>query len=340
MIKVAINGYGVIGRRVADIVSIQPDMQLIGIGKTRPDYKADIAVQKGYHLYIPEEYHKDFAGTKIKPQGTTYDLIKSADVIVDATPGNIGIKNKDIYKELGKPALFQGGESDEIAEMSFVAQVNYDDAKGKQVVRVVSCNTTGLCRALKSLDDAFGVGKTRAVIARRATDPDDPKKGPIDSVALDPVTIPSHHGPDVETVMPHMNVVTMAMKIPTTHMHLHSLIVSLKGTGVTPEMIANTFAETPRVTLVSSKNGIKSTAHAMDYARELGRNRSDMYENVIWEDSITVNDNEAYFFMGVHQESIVVPENIDAIRAVLGTCSRDESMKTTNKTLSISGPPN
>ena len=47
MINVAINGYGVIGRRLADIVTIQPDMKLVGITKVHPDYKVNSAVQKG-----------------------------------------------------------------------------------------------------------------------------------------------------------------------------------------------------------------------------------------------------------------------------------------------------
>jgi len=37
----------------------------------------------------------------------------------------------------------------------------------------------------------------------------------------------------------------------------------------------------------------------------------------------------------VHQESIVVPENIDAIRAVIGLASAEESIKITNATLQI-----
>ncbi len=73
----------------------------------------------------------------------------------------------------------------------------------------------------------------------------------------------------------------------------------------------------------------------MDYARELGRDRSDMYENIIWSDSVTVCDEEVYFFMGVHQESIVIPENIDAIRAIIGTSSKEESISLTNTTLAI-----
>ena len=41
-IKVGINGFGVIGRRVAYAVNKQEDMELVGVGKTSPDYKAKI----------------------------------------------------------------------------------------------------------------------------------------------------------------------------------------------------------------------------------------------------------------------------------------------------------
>ena len=36
VVKVAINGYGTIGKRVADAVSKQDDMKVIGVVKTRP----------------------------------------------------------------------------------------------------------------------------------------------------------------------------------------------------------------------------------------------------------------------------------------------------------------
>ncbi len=35
MIKVGVVGYGVIGRRVADAISAQPDMDLIGVVKKK-----------------------------------------------------------------------------------------------------------------------------------------------------------------------------------------------------------------------------------------------------------------------------------------------------------------
>ena len=51
MIRVGVNGFGTIGRRVADVVAKSPDMKLVGVVKTKPDYKAKIAAQKGYTLF-------------------------------------------------------------------------------------------------------------------------------------------------------------------------------------------------------------------------------------------------------------------------------------------------
>jgi glyceraldehyde-3-phosphate dehydrogenase (NAD(P)) len=67
----------------------------------------------------------------------------------------------------------------------------------------------------------------------------------------------------------------------------------------------------------------------------MGRSRDDIYEAVIWRDSVTVIDNELYLFLGVHQEAIVVPEDIDAIRAVTGTAEMVDSMKRTDASLGI-----
>jgi len=335
MIRVGINGYGVIGRRIADAIVLQPDMVLAGVVKVKPDYKARIAVEKKYNLYATDEKSlKNFFEAGLSPKGMLRDLLREVDVIVDASPEGIGAQNNQIYQEFHKKAIFEGGEEHELTGLSFVAQCNFDEAKGKKSLRVVSCNTTALCRVLGSLDKSFRIKRARAVIARRAADPDETSKGPIDAVVLDPVNLPSHHGPDVRTVLPHIDIVTMALKIPTTHMHLHSLIVSVKE-KVSENMVIDALKETTRVLLINSKDGIKSTAHIMDFARELGRPRSDLYEAAIWADSIKVIEDEIYFYMGVHQEAIVIPENIDAVRALTGRYSKEESIKLTNKMLGI-----
>ena len=73
----------------------------------------------------------------------------------------------------------------------------------------------------------------------------------------------------------------------------------------------------------------------MDLAREMNRPRSDLFEAVVWKDSIKIIGKETYLFMAVHQEAIVTPENVDAIRAMMNTGDRDSSMKATNKSLGI-----
>jgi len=51
MINVFINGYGTVGKRVADAVALQKDMKIIGVSKRTPDFDAEQAIKKGYDLY-------------------------------------------------------------------------------------------------------------------------------------------------------------------------------------------------------------------------------------------------------------------------------------------------
>ena len=338
MIKVGVNGYGTIGKRVADAVLKQKDMELVGVTAVHPHYKYTLAQQKGIPLYAVDMKSLEAmraSGANIK--GTLNDLLQRVDVVVDASPGDTGEVNKPVYEQAGVKAIFQGGEEHQLTGLSFVAQCNFEDAVGKSMVRVVSCNTTGLCRTLNAINRGVGISVARAVLARRATDPDDVKKGPIDAVVLDPTTLPSHHGPDVLSVLKGFDVVTMAYKIPTTHLHLHSLIVTLKRPAPKEEVVGS-LQKAPRLMLVDGKSGFKSTASIMDLAREMGRPRNDIYEATVWKDSVTVVGSDAYMFLAVHQEAIVVPENIDAVRALAGGYTREQSMKLTDESLGIIHP--
>jgi len=50
-ILVAINGFGVIGRGVADAVSLQADMEIAGIADIVSDYRVRRAQSHGYPIY-------------------------------------------------------------------------------------------------------------------------------------------------------------------------------------------------------------------------------------------------------------------------------------------------
>ncbi|ELY98437.1 type II glyceraldehyde-3-phosphate dehydrogenase [Natrialba asiatica] len=335
MIKVAINGYGTIGKRVADAVRAQPDMEVLGVAKTRPNFEAETAIDKGFPLYAAIEEREDqFAAAGLDIAGPVAELVADADIVVDATPSGIGAENKSLYEEYDTPALYQGGEDAELVDTSFNARSNFEDAVDADHVRVVSCNTTGLSRVIAPLRETFGVEKVRATLVRRGGDPGQTSRGPINDVLPDPVTIPSHHGPDVETIFDDLDIDTLGMKVPATLMHMHSLNVTLEE-AVDAAEVRDLFGDESRLFLIPERMSIDGSGKLKEYALDAGRPRGDIWENAVWEESISTVGRDLYLFQGIHQESDVVPENVDAIRAVTGSADAEESIRTTNEALGI-----
>src|SRR6267378_4151702 len=332
--RIAINGYGTIGKRVADAVAAQDDMRVAGVAKTKPDFEAKLAIHKGFPLYAAnKEAAGKFSKAGVKTSGTLEDLVKIADLVVDCTSEESGYKA--LYEKAGVKAIWQGGEEHSLTNLSFNAAANYDECLGATFVRVPSCNTTGLIRTLYPLDAHFGVASVLAVMVRRATDPGDSKKGPINAIEPE-LEMPSHHGPDVQSVLPKLNIHTIAVKVPTTIMHLHAVSVQLKRKATSAQVL-DAWRRAPRIKFVKGAEGVKSTAQIMEIARDLGRPRSDLYEIAVWEDGVhVVDDTQLYYFQAVHQESDVVPENVDAIRAML-ELEKDgrKSIEKTDRSLGI-----
>ena len=337
MIKVAVNGYGTIGKRVADAVAAQPDMEIIGVSKTKPGAEAFVALERGYPLYIADISKKEaFEKAGIPVAGSVEEMVQKADIVVDATPGGVGVSNKELYAKYQKKAIWQGGEDHEVAGFSFNSSCNYAEALGRDTARVVSCNTTGLCRIINLIDTAFGVKKVRATMVRRGGDPGDIKRGPIDAIALNPVTIPSHHGPDVQSVLPHIKIVTSAMIVPTTLMHMHFLNMELEKEA-TKEEVIELIKSHSRVGLITKATGITSTAQLKELTTDMLRPRGDLWENGIFQDSVSVQDGtDLYLFQAIHQEADVVVETVDCIRAMIGEVkTAAESIAITNKAVGL-----
>ncbi|WP_075937434.1 type II glyceraldehyde-3-phosphate dehydrogenase [Halosegnis longus] len=335
MIQVGVNGYGTIGKRVADAVVAQPDMELVGVAKTRPNHEAETAVANGYDLYaaIPER-RELFAEAGIEVAGPVEDLVAASDVVVDATPSGIGAENKSLYEEHDTPALYQGGEDADLVDGSFNARSNFEAVEGADHVRVVSCNTTGLSRLLAPLQEAYGVEKARVTLVRRGGDPAQTGRGPINDTLPDPVTLPSHHGPDVNTIFPELNIDTLGMKVPATLMHTHSVNVQLE-TVPTADEVRELLADESRLFLIPPEHDIDGAGKLKEFAMDRDRPRGDIWENAVWERSISVEDDDLYLFQAIHQESDVVPENVDAVRAVLGETDAETSIQRTNDAMGL-----
>lgn len=334
--KVAVNGFGVIGKRVAEAVSKQKDMKLVGVSDVVSDYRVKLGEKKGYAVYcsIPERL-PDMKKAGVEVQGTLEDLLKKVDVVVDCTPAGLGAKNKIIYDKAGVKSIFQGGEKHELTGRSFVAQCNYDESLNKDSTRVVSCNTTGICRTVGTLQNTLGVRKARVVLFRRGTDPWESHKTGLINTVVPESHIPSHQGPDAQTVIPKLNITTMAAKGPFTIGHLHFAMVQMKDSPERKDVL-KVLRNAPRLAPVRTSDGVDSMNAVAEMMRDLGRPRADMWEVVFWEDILSVEDGEASMVYQVHNESVVVPENVDAIRALIGLESNwKRSVAMTDESLGI-----
>ncbi len=335
-LKVAVNGFGTIGKRVADAVAKQPDLTLVGVTKTRPTSEAELAVARGYPLYVAGGGKaQDFRAAGIDVQGGLDELLSEAEVVIDASPDKIGAANREIYDRRKLPALFQGGEKASVAERSFSALADYGECLGVKRLRVVSCNTTGLARAASVLQGRFGVDDWDATLIRRAADPGESKKGPVNGI-LPSLDIPSHHGPDVQTVLPGLPISTTAVTVSTSLMHVHTNTVRLRRAPTDVAEVLRAFRESPRFLLFTPADRVEGTPGLIEWARDQGRPRNDLMENVLWEAGIELSGPVVRFFQAIHQESIVVPENVDALRAMfeLETDPR-KSIERTDRSLGL-----
>ncbi|HIA97804.1 MAG TPA: type II glyceraldehyde-3-phosphate dehydrogenase, partial [Marine Group III euryarchaeote] len=248
----------------------------------------------------------------------------------------------EMYKNGNTKAIWQGGEKHALIGVSFNALTNYSESIGKDFVRVVSCNTTGLARTLYPISQNYGIDNVQAVMVRRSGDPKDSDRGPLNSI--EPVlNVPSHHGPDVQTVISDLNIQTMAVKVPTTIMHVHCIIAKLNKKPNVKDVLS-IWESTPRVNLLDGflKNGetkirnLPGTAEIMELARDLSYRRGDLNQIAVWRDGVHALDDKLYYYQAIHQESDVVPENIDAIRAMFSLESDNmKSIHKTNKALGI-----
>jgi glyceraldehyde-3-phosphate dehydrogenase (NAD(P)) len=336
-IRVAVNGYGTIGKRVADAVARQPDLELVGVTKTQPSFEALSAAEKGYPLYVAgDKGPAAFAAAGLNVAGSVADLVARADVVVDASPEKVGRLNRELYEKAGVRAIFQGGEKADVADASFNALGNFDACRGKKSLRVVSCNTTGIARAAAVVRANWGVDRWEVTLVRRAADPAESKRGPLNGI-VPTMQLPSHHGPDVRTIFPDLTIATTAVVVPTTLMHVHVNHVRLTRPPADSREVLETFRRTPRFVLFAPWEHVDGTPQVMEYARDRRIGFNDMMENVLWEDGLRLDGPDVYFFQAIHQESVVVPENVDAIRAMFELApDGPSSIAITDRALGIS----
>ncbi len=308
--RVAVVGYGVIGRRVADAIRLQDDMELAGIAGPAASFSLRDAAARNLPVYVVDAPRRgERAARFYEARGTLADLVGRSDVVLDCTPSGVPPTLAGITGRV--PTIVQGGETHASAGTSFNSMANYAEAAGRRRVRVISCSSTGAARMLIALDRAFGVEHAFVALCRRAADPGKRSRTPLN--AMLPVLGASHHAADVRTVLPGLSVSSMSVDVPTTLSHLLTFQIDLR-TPARRDAVLRALGRTPRV---SVGRGLASTADLADDAAERGRSRRDRPEIYVFADALRAVGSTVHATIAVHMESITIPETVDAVRAVL-----------------------
>ena len=147
--------------------------------------------------------------------------------------------------------------------------------------------------------------------------------------------VPEKEGPDAQSVDPALDVVTMAVKVPETLAHLHYWSVQMPRQASKDEVL-DAFRTSSRIALISIGEGLVALNSVKELMADRGRPHDNLYEVALWADMLRVQGDELFYAYMVDNQAIVIPETIDAIRALTGVV-RDggESITTTNAALGV-----
>lgn len=336
MVRVLVAGYGVIGQRLADGVEQQGDMELAGVVDAAPTLSVRALRDAGmpYKLFAAfDGAATELEAAGIPVSGTMEEILPEVDIVLDAVSAGIGAKNKVLYENHGKKAVFQGGEKNEIADVFFHGYANYEKGLNQDFLKLTSCNTTGLIRAIDCLDRGVGINRVAITIVRRVADPGDYHRGLTNALQVDKA--PNHQAVDLMTIMPHVDATGLLVHTPVTHGHFISVLATPEQ-DLSIDQAKELLAAHDRIRLISTDEGFLGNASVFRYARDLGRPRGDLYEIAVWEDTFVKSGRDIIFGIHIPQESVTIPETIDAVRAAMGMeTDRLKAVGQTNKYLGL-----
>ncbi|AXH13904.1 type I glyceraldehyde-3-phosphate dehydrogenase [Malaciobacter mytili LMG 24559] len=169
-VKVAINGFGRIGRCVARIIAERDDVELVAINDTATaemleyitkydtvhgTFNGEVKVENGF-LKMGKINAKLYSTRDAKELTFTKDC--GAEVILECTGAYLTQEKCQVHIDNGaKKVVMSAPAKDDTP--TFVIGVNEDKYAGEAIISNASCTTNCLGPVAKILDDAFGIEK-------------------------------------------------------------------------------------------------------------------------------------------------------------------------------------
>ncbi len=249
-IRVAINGFGRIGRMAFRAIAEQPefaDLQVVAINDLlEPDYLAyllrhdsvhgraagDIVVSDG-HLLVDGQRIR--LSAEKNPAALAW-ADEDVDVVIEATGLFLTEDSCRQHLAAGARKVVQSAPAKDDTPM-FVYGVNHDSYRGEAIVSAASCTTNGLAPVAKVLNDRFGIRRGLMSTVHAATATQKTVDGPSNKDwrggrgILENI-IPSATGAAkaVGKVIPALDkkLTGMAFRVPTSDVSVVDLTVELE----------------------------------------------------------------------------------------------------------------
>ncbi len=169
-VKVAINGFGRIGRCVARIIANRDDVELVAINDTTTlemleyitkfdtvhgIFDGELKIENGY-LKLGKVNAKLYSTRDAKE--LTFSKECGASVILECTGAYLTQEKCQVHLDNGASKVVMSAPAKD-ATPTFVMGVNESKYKGEKIISNASCTTNCLGPIAKIIDDAFGIEK-------------------------------------------------------------------------------------------------------------------------------------------------------------------------------------
>ena len=281
-VKVAITGFGRIGRCAARIIADMDDVELVAVNDTtdREMTKYMLKYDSVHGTFdkdveILEDDYMKIGDMKVKflndRNPENLDFAKyGAEILLECTGVFYTQEKSQVYIDKGiKKVIFSAPAKDK-ETATFVVGVNEDKYEGQKIVSNASCTTNCLAPVVKVLDDSFGIEQGLVTTIHSYTNDQnildvkhkkDPRRARAAAVNMIPTTTGAAKA--IGLVMPHLQgkLNGQAVRVPTPNVSMVDLNVQVKN-KTTIEEVNEAFrkvqAQKPDIILVDDEKRVSS----------------------------------------------------------------------------------
>lgn len=258
-VKVAINGFGRIGRCVARIIAKRDDIELVAINDTgSPEmleyitqydtvhgtFDGKVRVRNGY-LTMGNVNAKLFSTRDASELEFSSEC--GAEVILECTGAYLTQEKSQIHIDKGAKKVIMSTPAKDTQTATYVIGVNEQDYNGEAIISNASCTTNCLGPLAKVIDDAFGIEKGLMTTIHAYTNDQnildvkhkkDKRRARAGAANLIPTTTGAAKA--MKLVMPHLDgkLHGQSVRVPTPNVSMVDLNVVVSKTTTKEEVNA------------------------------------------------------------------------------------------------------